>query len=121
DRPVAVLTGIARKFAASAKSGGLVVVAPASTSRDVIATALIQGLKGWVLIESPVEELITAIRAVSAGHVFVPSALLHQLADTILMLTCQELSVQAGSELTNRELEVLQLLCLGSPNSARRQ
>lgn len=116
DRSAAGTACVARKFAASATSGGLVVVAPAA-SREVIATALLQGIKGWVLPQSPVEELITAIRAVAAGHLFVPSALLHELADTVLMLTCQEIATQGGSELTCRELDVLQLLSLGAPNS----
>lgn len=116
DRSAAGLARVACKFAASATSGGLVVVAPAA-SCEVIATALLGGVKGWVFTQSPVEELITAIRAVAAGHLFVPSALLHGLANTVLMLTCQEISTQAGSELTSRELEVLQLLSLGAPNS----
>jgi hypothetical protein len=42
------------------------------------------------------EELITAIRAVAPGHVFVPSAMLHELADTVLMLTCRGLSAFFG-------------------------
>lgn len=116
DRPAPALGGIARKLAAANPRGGLVVVAPAPAT-DVIANALLQGVRGWVFTESPAEELITSVRAVAAGHLFLPSAMLRELADIVLMLTCQQQATAAGSELTGRELDVLRLLALGTTNS----
>jgi len=116
DRPAPALGGIARKLAAANPRGGLVVVAPAPAI-DVIGNALLQGARGWVFTESPAEELITSVRAVAAGHLFLPSAMLRELADVVLMLTCRQQSIAAGSELTGRELDVLRLLALGTTNS----
>lgn len=116
DRPAAALGGIARKLAAANPRGGLVVVAPARAT-EVIGDALLQGARGWVFTESPAEELITSVRAVAAGHLFLPSAMLRELADIVLMLACQQQATAAGSELTGRELDVLRLLALGTTNS----
>lgn len=117
DRPASALGGIARKLAAANPRGGLVVVAPAPAASDVIGDALLQGARGWVFTESPAEELITSVRAVAAGHLFLPPAILRELADIVLMLTCQQQATAAGSELTGRELDVLRLLALGTTNS----
>lgn len=110
------ITGIARRLADGAGSGVLVVAAPDDT-REAVGRALLHGARGCVLDGSPAEELVTAIRAVAAGHLFVPAVLLGELADTVLVLALRADTLERGRELTHRELEVLRLLALGTPNA----
>lgn len=116
ERMSATVASAARRLADTVQPGGLIVAVP-SVQRGTLVKALWQGARGCVLTDSPVEELITAIRAVAAGHLFLPSALLHELADTLLMLAFRRGRNGPGPDLTDRELDVLSLLALGHTNS----
>jgi DNA-binding NarL/FixJ family response regulator len=63
------------------------------------------GALAYLTKDSNEHDLLKAIRAVRAGHSFIPASLLHLLADRV-----------AGNELTSRELGVLELLVLGWSN-----
>ena len=63
------------------------------------------GAKGYLLKDSSSEELATAIRQIKAGKRYVPPHIATKLAQRI-----------TDSELTNREIEVLQLLTKGKSN-----
>lgn len=70
-----------------------------------IARAIRAGAHGFLLKDSPREELLAAIRRVNAGETAIPPALINKLAAGI--------STEA---LTGRELEVLSLLAEGRSN-----
>jgi len=97
-------------------TGGLIVALPAG-HQERIAYAMRAGARGCVLTDSPAAELVTAIRAVAVGHLYLPSAFLCELADTLLMLAFRQRTTGTERELTERELEVLGQLALGRSNS----
>ncbi|AVH68982.1 response regulator transcription factor [Nostoc sp. 'Lobaria pulmonaria (5183) cyanobiont'] len=63
------------------------------------------GAKGYVLKDAGAEELLSAIRAVHAGQQYIPPAVGAKLAERMGI-----------SELSNRELEVLNLMARGKNN-----
>ncbi|NJL49681.1 MAG: response regulator transcription factor [Leptolyngbyaceae cyanobacterium SM2_5_2] len=70
-----------------------------------IYRALRAGAKGYLLKDAPCEELFTAIRQVHRGQKYIMSQVAQKLTDRV-----------QSSELTERELEVLQLLVQGNTN-----
>jgi len=70
-----------------------------------IYRSLQAGAKGYLLKDMFFEELETAIRAVHAGSRRIPAAIAERLAERM-----------AGSDLTARELEVLELIVRGQSN-----
>ncbi|MEP0906365.1 response regulator transcription factor [Leptolyngbya subtilissima ST-M1] len=70
-----------------------------------IYRALRAGAKGYLLKDAPCEELFTAIRQVHCGQKYIMSQVAQKLTDRF-----------QSSELTDRELEVLQLLVQGNTN-----
>jgi DNA-binding NarL/FixJ family response regulator len=74
----------------------------------VLAQALEAGCSGFVAKGGDFRELPTTIRSVLAGQVRVPPDMLEQLASYL-----RPRPSAAGSELTKRELEVLQMLADG--------
>jgi DNA-binding NarL/FixJ family response regulator len=87
------------------------------TTSEQIARALHHGARGFLLTTSPVEELITAVRAVVAGHLYIPSAYVNDLAGTLLMLANRQHRDLPTVPLTRRERDILALLARGLPNS----
>ena len=96
--------------------GGVIKVGSAATPDDVLR-ALEAGAKGFVQTESPVEELITAIRAVIAGYHFVPPAFLPALANTMLAILSRDRRPGYRKILTDREFDVLGMLAKGYTNA----
>lgn len=80
-----------------------------------VRSTLRAGARGIVLPDSPVEELLTAVRAVSAGHLFVPAPFLASLGERLFTLARR--AADAGARLTPREAEVLRVMAFGHPNS----
>ena len=70
-----------------------------------IFQALRAGALGYLTKEASGEELLAAIRAVNAGHRFLPAAIARSMA-----------SRDSFAELTRREREVLALLADGASN-----
>jgi DNA-binding NarL/FixJ family response regulator len=63
------------------------------------------GARGYLLKSAPREELLTALRAVAAGERYLPPELARRLAERV-----------AGPDISERELEVLQLISAGKSN-----
>lgn len=74
---------------------------------------LAAGAKGVLLREAEPEALVAAIQAVAGGLLVIEPALIHQL-----MPDLQSFEAPLPSDLTQRELEVLQLLAAGLSNKA---
>lgn len=109
------LRAIATTFVTHSIRGGVLAVGRSDSCQQVTA-AFLAGVHGWMLGDSPVEELITGIRAVANGHVFLPAALLCSLAKAVPLLAFARDFAGAG-DLTSRELDVVELLSVGKPDS----
>lgn len=72
---------------------------------DDIYRALRAGAKAYLLKDASVSDLLACIREVHAGHTFIPPRVAVKLADRV-----------GGSELTDRELQVLDLMAAGRSN-----
>jgi DNA-binding NarL/FixJ family response regulator len=96
-------------------SGGILAVATDPDERQVV-DLVTRGVMGVVHTASPAEELITAIRAIAAGYLFVPPRFLPALAYTVLRNPRNAGARELRELLTDRELDVLMLLASGSAN-----
>ena len=82
----------------------IIILTTYDTDEDIYR-GLQAGAKGYLLKDTSVEELATAIRTVYRGQKYVPQQVAMKLAERI-----------TASELTNREMEVLKLLTKGKSN-----
>ena len=84
---------------------------------EYISQAMNHGAKGYLLKDSPPEDLAMAIRAVNKGHTYMGSGLLEKMlhqspqAKTVTPAISNQLA-----ELSPREREVLKLIAQGSNN-----
>lgn len=84
---------------------------------EYISQAINHGAKGYLLKDSPPEDLAMAIRAVNKGHTYMSSGLLEKMlhqspqAKTVTPAISNQLA-----ELSPREREVLKLIAQGSNN-----
>ncbi|MGE0825441.1 MAG: response regulator [Candidatus Binatia bacterium] len=97
---VAVITAI-REFAPSAR---IIVLTTYDRDEDIYR-GLKAGAKAYLLKETAPQELIETIRAVHAGQTKIPPDVAAKLAERM-----------TGPELTQRELDVLELLMAGKSN-----
>jgi DNA-binding NarL/FixJ family response regulator len=96
-----------------------VVVFTDEEDQDALTRALEAGANGYLTKESPVDELIEALRAVHRGDTLVPSRMLGRLFDGLLRhRRDQDAAIRLMSDLTRREKEVLALLAEGAGNGA---
>jgi DNA-binding NarL/FixJ family response regulator len=85
-----------------------VVVLTMHSDPDLAVQAFRAGAAGYVLKTSPGEELLMAIRTVAKGHVFLTSLITKDIIE--VLLEAKEEPKAAGSKLTPRQREVLQLI-----------
>jgi DNA-binding NarL/FixJ family response regulator len=91
--------------------GMRIVLMSAAVDDSALVTAIESGASGFLSKSATVEELVQAIRAAAAGEVLVSPALLARL---LPRLRRDRLGV--GTELTPREVEVLEVLSHGLSN-----
>jgi DNA-binding NarL/FixJ family response regulator len=96
---------LARLVARSSPRTGMVVYTGYGDGA-LLMEALDAGVRGLVLKEAPLEDLLRAVRAVSAGETYVDPVLAGALAS----------SVSSQPQLTQRERDVLRLLADGLAN-----
>jgi DNA-binding CsgD family transcriptional regulator len=113
--PTAELDRIHRLFVTRRLSGGMLAMVCPGT---ITGAVLDKGVRGIVSVDSPIEELVTAVRAVAAGHPFVPPACVVPLAGELAQIFRQDRLPEPRSSLTPRELEVLVMLAHGYTNAA---
>ncbi len=89
-----------------------IVLMSAAVDDAALVSAIENGASGFLSKSATVDELVQAIRAAAAGEVLVSPALLARL---LPRLSRDRLGV--GTELTPREVEVLDVLSQGSSNS----
>jgi DNA-binding NarL/FixJ family response regulator len=81
-------------------------------SEHYIIEALRAGVKGYILKESPAEEVVHALREIAAGHRYLSPSILNSTVDLFLKFSAAGPADQLQS-LTSREREVLYLSAQG--------
>lgn len=86
---------------------------------DVLIEGLEAGAQGYVSKESPLSDLVDAMRAVVSGQLVIPGGMLTELITSLVQRRKyrNEGAVRV-SRLTQREREVLRLLATGADNEA---
>jgi len=74
------------------------------------------GAKGFLLKTSGITDLENAIATVSGGDVFFSSEILHRIISTFNRRTSNNMSAASAAKLTEREHEILKLICNGFTN-----
>jgi DNA-binding NarL/FixJ family response regulator len=90
-----------------------VVMLTGDASGATLGEALEAGCSGFVAKEGLFADLVQAIRAVMSGEVRIPPALMQDLA-----VSLRPQAATLGSDLTDREREILQLLAAGHSTDA---
>ena len=83
---------------------------------DAIFKAVQMGARGYLTKDVQHEELINAIRTVSAGKSYLPDRITEKLMRGVRQNLAEEEPIQAVDSLTKREMEVLTLLGKGYSN-----
>jgi DNA-binding NarL/FixJ family response regulator len=86
---------------------------------EYVVEALRAGASGFLLKDSPAEDLVEAIRVVAAGDALLAPSITRRLLDRVAsrLPPAQDATLPALSELTERELEVLKLIARGLSNA----
>ena len=90
-----------------------VVVVGESRERDIVLDALCAGVHGYILKDTPPEEMVRAFEMIIAGHVYVPSLVsdIHARRSVVT-----HMPPAGAAALTERQIEVLQLIAAGRSN-----
>lgn len=83
---------------------------------DYVFGALRAGAVGFLLKDTPPEELLRAVRVAAAGEALLSPAITRRLVE-LFAVTPPPASTQAGAELTDRERDVLELVARGLSNA----
>lgn len=99
------------------ESGGPPVLALTTFTDDELLSGVLRaGAAGFVLKDSPAEELIRAVHAVARGDGFLDPSVTARVLDTYRSVAEEPVAV-AVDDLTPRELDVLRLMAKGRSNS----
>jgi NarL family two-component system response regulator LiaR len=90
-----------------------VVILTAYDDRHFVVEAVRAGARGYVLKTRDAETLVQTIRLVAAGNMVIDPELVVALADELSTASKKE---RAAEELTEREIEILQLVAFGHTN-----
>lgn len=92
----------------------VIVLSSSEDPRDV-RRAMAAGALGYVPKSAPPQTLISALHFVLAGNLYVPALLLSETGAPTAKATAGT-GIDVGARLTERQIEVLKLLCDGLPN-----
>ena len=108
------MNGVAglRKLRADHPSLLLVVVAE-SRERELVLDALCAGVHGYILKDTPVDEMTRAFESILSGHIYVPPL----VSDvTTKSAASTVVTPSSSAALTDRQFEVLKLVAAGRSN-----
>lgn len=74
------------------------------------------GVKGFLLKNSGIDEVLSAVSAVAKGGTYFSQELLQELVGNLKTVAMQEENEDGGDLLSRRELEILLLICKGYSN-----
>ncbi len=89
-----------------------VVVVAESRERDLVLDALCAGVHGYILKDTPPDEMVRAFEMIVGGNVYVPSL----VSDIRARRTVVAQAMPGEKSLTERQIEVLQLIAAGRSN-----
>lgn len=85
---------------------------------EYVYDALRAGASGFLLKDSPAEQLLGSVRAAAAGDAAIDPAVTRRLLDRFTMAARPAQRAPSNlSQLTPRELDVLKLICRGQSNA----
>lgn len=118
DMRMPVMDGVAATDAISAQYPNIqVLVLTTFDDDELIAEAMRVGAKGYLLKDTPSEELAAAIRSVAKGYSQFGPGILQKMVANLSTTAASEPDLPPGFDaLTPREKEVLQLLGEGASN-----
>jgi DNA-binding NarL/FixJ family response regulator len=93
-----------------------VLVVSVSAQEDDVTDAILAGASGYVLKDGPVEEVVAGIRAAAAGESLISPRIATMLLRRIRSDEPVEPDTPGQTSLSDRELEVLQLVAEGKGN-----
>jgi DNA-binding NarL/FixJ family response regulator len=93
-----------------------VLVVSVSAQEDDVTEAILAGASGYVLKDGPVEEVVAGIRAAANGESLISPRIATMLLRRIQMEEPAEAGTPVETPLSDRELEVLQLVAEGKGN-----
>jgi DNA-binding NarL/FixJ family response regulator len=114
------LDGIAatRRIAGGGKGAPRVLILTTFDLDEYVYDALGAGASGFLLKDSPPEQLVTAIRVVAGGEALLAPSVTSRLIEQFARTRAGALADPAGlDELTARELEVFRLVARGLSNA----
>lgn len=108
------MNGVAglRKLRADHPSLFLVVVTE-SRERELVLDTLCAGVHGYILKDTPVDEMTRAFESILLGHIYVPP-----LVSDVTVKSCAAavITPTSSAALTDRQFEVLKLVAAGRSN-----
>jgi DNA-binding NarL/FixJ family response regulator len=118
DIRMPVLDGIAATQQVVADGSTRVLVLTTYDLDEYVFSALAAGASGFLLKDSPPDELVSAIRVVAAGDALLAPRVTRRLVDQFVRLRAQYRDASATvARLTERERDVLPLLARGLSNA----
>ncbi len=91
-----------------------IVILSASEKQSDIKNAIAQGARGFITKSSGIDSIISALRLVLAGDIYLPMAIMNEVEDSTLVPIVNN----SGDKMTIRQRQVLNLLVLGMTNKA---
>jgi DNA-binding NarL/FixJ family response regulator len=113
------LDGIAatRQIASAAESNSRVLILTTFDLDEYVYDALAAGASGFLLKDSPPEQLVTAIRVVAGGESLLAPSVTSRLIEQFARTRARNRQPPGLNELTSRELEVFTLIARGLSNA----
>ncbi len=125
-RPEVVLMDIRMPDLDGIEATRLITADPANLTRVLMLTtfdideyvydAIRAGASGFLLKDTPPDDLIAAVRVLAAGEALLAPSVTRRLIEQFVAGTADYAEVPGLSELTDREAEVLQLIARGLSN-----
>jgi DNA-binding NarL/FixJ family response regulator len=107
---------VARGIRATYPESKLIVMGLIPEQAEIVGLVK-EGVSGFILKDASVNEFITSIRAVAAGHKVFPESLADSLFSRVVETATRSVKMDiADVRMTARELEIVNLIALGMSN-----
>jgi DNA-binding NarL/FixJ family response regulator len=117
DIRMPVMDGIEATRQIVATTSARVVILTLFDLDDYVFAALHAGASGFLLKDSPADQLLTAIRVAARGDALIAPSVTRRLLDEFAQLGGRDLTVPGLADLTERERQVLTHVAAGRSNA----